>query len=105
MDPKTKPASLGESLFATQEGSGELGAELFKFNTATDLKTKSEVSPDLIVHFSLGYMLAEVTHDKTYKMLLDQILTLMISRDRRGRQEYIEIQSHKKDDFSMQDLL
>jgi len=58
--------------------------------TKKNLKMKSEIPPNLIIPLARGYVVAEATHSQLLQKFLDTILELQVSKERRGRIEYME---------------
>ena len=71
--------------------------ELF---TSKNLKMKTEIPPGLIIPMARAFVVSQRTGSKYLRQFCNEICLLQISKDRRGRIEYMEsvVASRRRDD-------
>ena len=68
--------------------------QLFSFEK---LEMKSDLSQDLILAMSRGKVFVDKFHSKELNNLMDYILKLSVSKDRKGREEMVELTKNTQD--------
>lgn len=68
--------------------------ELFSFDK---LEMKSDLSQDLILAMSRGKVFVDKFHSKELNNLMDYILKLSVSKDRKGRVEMVDLARNTQD--------
>ena len=103
MNSKIAPPTDIKEMFGSSGGSEtEIVKELFSVN---GIKAKTEVSDREISIISRLYFLSKYINNPTLSEMLDNFLTLKISRKRKSRQEFIDgLKGMPKNDFSISGL-
>ena len=68
--------------------------ELFSFEK---LEMKSDLSQDLILAMSRGMTFTDIFHSEALEELMRYILKLSVSKDRKGREEMVELSRNSVD--------